>query len=125
MNEPERYGEVDDDLRSALSFRGAPPACPKCGSNNTQSRDLGRRTGCVFGAFAGVATGVMVAVATADVPAIPAVRVLGIVSVAIMGGMAAGSAGSNTGAALGESVDRNILNNRTCLSCGKHFRIAA
>ncbi len=125
MNEPERYGEVDDDLRSALSFRGGPPACPKCGSNNTQLRDLGRRTGCAFGALAGVATGVMVAVATADVPAIPVARALGIVSVAVMGGMAAGTAGSNTGAALGEIVDRNILNNRTCLSCGKHFRIAA
>lgn len=125
MSESRAYAEEDEHFRSAPFLTRALPSCPKCGSQNTQPRELARRTGCAFGTVAGVAAGVMTAIVTADIPAVPLARALGIVSVAIIGGMAAGSAGSTTGAALGEIVDRNILNNCTCISCGKHFRLAA
>jgi hypothetical protein len=124
MNEDEEFQDAADAFRSAHAPHRFRPTCPKCGSENSYSRDLARRTGCAFGTLAGAAAGAMSAVVATEVPSIPVARTLGIVSVAIMGGMAAGTAGSATGAALGEMVDRNILNNRTCLSCGKHFRFA-
>ena len=123
MNEHEDFEPPEEEFSSSHNSGRFRLNCPKCGSHNTYPRDIARRTGCAFGTLAGAAAGAMTAVISADVPSVPVARAIGMLSVAVIGGMAAGTAGSATGAALGEMVDRNILNNRTCLACGKHFRV--
>jgi hypothetical protein len=109
---------------STMSFR-----CPFCNSQNIAFHKTAMRIGAVLGAVGGAAQGVSAALAaTRIVPPVggtpdPFAITLSAFSSAILGGLAGGVSGCIVGAQLGEKLDRHVLANNLCLTCGHRFNL--
>lgn len=105
--------------------------CPFCRSRALRTRNLGRKTGGSIGTLAGSVGGIAAVYrggrigATVGAIAGPPGTVIGGLAGAVMAGLFGGIAGASAGCALGELVDRKILDNHQCLRCGFRFSLPA
>lgn len=113
------------------------PSCPECLSPQIESRHLARRIAAVIGVAAGATSGVVRTLQAAEVVSTgvkiglaaglratggPIVGpVAGTVASALVAALLEGAAGCALGVRFGEAVDRMILPNYRCLSCGHTF----
>lgn len=105
--------------------------CPNCNSLQTASLRAAQKAGALVGTISGVARGASMALAGSQAgiavvtltspPSIP----LATLSNAILGGLAGGVGGCALGAQLGEQLDRHVLANNLCLTCGHRFNLPA
>ncbi|WP_235499597.1 hypothetical protein [Frateuria sp. Soil773] len=97
--------------------------CPKCGSTHVETRDRARRFGGALGAIAGTTSGVVLAVSGAEIGLLagPVGALLGAAAGVVIEGIVGGAAGCAAGARLGTAIDRNILHNYRCDSCGHAY----
>lgn len=101
--------------------------CPKCKSVHINVRNHARKVGGTIGAIAGTFGGLSAigygarTGATAGLLFGPFCSTIGGISGAILAGLTGGAAGGSAGLALGELIDRKILNNLQCMSCNHSF----
>ena len=95
-----------------------PILCPCCHSAQVECRNLGRKAGSALGVLFGAA-GVMSSLSA--ITGGPGGAILGHVAQLLMRAMVGGASGCAVGAALGEVVDENILENYRCLRCRHCF----
>lgn len=98
--------------------------CPKCRSTDIESRDVARRYGGAIGAILGTTSGVASGLAGAEIGFLggPIGAMLGGVAGVVIEGIFGGAAGCAAGLRLGAAIDRNVLNNQQCRTCGHAFR---
>ncbi len=101
----------------------ATPRCPRCQSPQVEPRNLAKKFGGAIGAVTGITSGVALALTGAEVGLLagPIGAVLGGIAGVIIDGIAGGAAGCAAGSKLGDAIDRNILDNQHCRSCGHTF----
>lgn len=95
-----------------------PLLCPCCQSAQVECRNIGRKAGSALGVLFGAA-GVVSSLST--MAGVPGGAILAHVAQVLMRAMVGGASGCAVGAALGEVVDENILENYRCLSCRHSF----
>lgn len=108
--------------------------CPKCKSDSIEKRNYGKRAGTGVGGGGGAAGGAASAVggAAAGAKAGAAIGAFGgPIDVAagasigaIAGALAGGTVGATARSVAGRAVDKHILNNFKCLTCGHTFNEA-
>lgn len=101
--------------------------CPKCKSVHINVKNHARKAGGTIGAIAGTFGGLSAigygarTGATAGLLFGPLGPTIGGISGAVLAGLTGGAAGGSAGLALGELIDRKILNNLQCMSCHHSF----
>ncbi len=101
--------------------------CPLCKSDRIETGHVATKLGGTIGTIAGagvsIASSISGARAGAAVGAIggPLGIAVGGVAGAILAALASGAAGCTTGIALGQIVDRTVLDNHQCCDCGATF----
>lgn len=103
--------------------------CPNCKSTNIHTRNIGKKAGGCVGTTTASVAGVNAALTAARVSSLaplgiiagPGGLALSTLATAIFAGVSAGILGGSAGAALGQVVDKNILDNFECLRCGYRF----
>lgn len=101
--------------------------CPLCKSDRIETGHIATKLGGTIGTIAGagvsIASSISGARAGAAVGALggPFGMAVGGVAGAILGALASGAAGCTTGIALGQIVDRTVLDNHVCKDCGHTF----
>lgn len=95
-----------------------PILCPCCQSAHVKCRNIGRKAGSALGVLFGAA-GVISSLSA--MTGVPGGVILGHVAQVLMRAMVGGASGCAVGAALGEVVDENILENYRCLRCRHSF----
>jgi len=112
---------VRDHIHQSMRTGQCNLTCPRCGSEQTQILQRGKRVGSVIGTLAGVASGIAAGCLRAPVFPYPPLRWMGLVSSAVIGGITGGTAGCASGASLGDMLDERVLSNRRCMGCHKRF----
>lgn len=97
--------------------------CPSCNSHRINTINLGRKVGGASMALAAGASGLTLTANTAKTVMMAASMSNPITAAGslLLNGLVSAAAGGIAGAALGEMVDENILDNFECLSCGHIF----
>lgn len=98
--------------------------CPQCLSPGARERHRGKKLGAAIGALVGALAGAIpsaMGLRPMKVKGVP-IPISGPPAI-VAGAIACGLAGSATGAALGEAIDREFLDTHLCLACGNTFRI--
>jgi hypothetical protein len=97
--------------------------CPKCRSGSIETLNLARRYGGAIGAIAGGTSGIALAVTGAEIGLLagPIGAVLGAAAGVVIEGIIGGATGCAAGSRLGSAIDRNILHNQHCRTCGHRF----
>lgn len=119
---------------SSTASQGSPSyaheQCPQCHSSKTVLRNRATRIGAALGAAAGAsssisaaAKGVHLGVSLSPPIGTPQMPINGLTA-AIFAALTGAAIGSVTGARLGRALDKLVLNNYQCLSCGFTFQAA-
>ncbi len=106
-----------------------PIICPKCGSQNIDRRNYGKRTASVIGGAGGAVSGALLALKAAEEATDGEAGALALISSATLGAIAGAVAGALTGTAAGiavgsvagQAVDEHVLDNYKCLECNHTF----
>lgn len=104
--------------------------CPSCKSIRIAANHTGRKVCASVGTLAGAASGIAAAASGGRIGlavgavAGPAGSVLAGLTGAMIGGAVGAIVVGSAGAALGDFVDENILDNFECLQCGHTFSMA-
>lgn len=98
----------------------SPILCPCCQSAQVKCRNIGRKAGSALGILFGAA-GVVSSLSA--MTGVPGSVILGHAAQVLMKAMVGGASGCAVGAALGEVVDDNILENYRCRSCRHSFSV--
>ena len=104
--------------------------CPSCGSPQITTRLTAMRIAAIVGMLGGALRGagtILLAGPTAPTRDIsqPPDANLNALSSAILTGLVGAAGGCAMGAQLGEKLDRHVLANNFCLSCGHRFNVPA
>lgn len=104
--------------------------CPTCGSPQTTTRYTAMRIAALIGMLGGALRGagtILLSPPTSATSSLskPPHLSLSALSSAILSGLVGGAGGCAMGAQLGEKLDRHVLANNLCLSCGNRFNVPA
>ncbi|MEW9572290.1 hypothetical protein ABQJ54_11055 [Rhodanobacter sp. Si-c] len=97
--------------------------CSQCRSTHVEPRNLARHYGGAIGAIVGTTGGVAAAVASAEAGVLggPIGVLLGAAVGVVIDGIVGGATDCAAGSRLGETIDRSILHNHRCRTCGHTF----
>lgn len=102
--------------------------CPSCGSTQTTTHLTAMRIAAIIGMLGGALRGAGTTLlndhsaSASSLTQHPTVN-LSVLSSAIISSLVGGAGGCAMGAQLGEKLDRHILANNCCLSCGHRFNL--